>query len=60
MAKHIGYTPNYYDWRIRDISCEACYSYNYTKWSLFFTQPEVIEALNVCGNAGTACARRET
>ena len=54
MAKHIGYEPNYYDWRIRDISCEACYSYNYTKWSLFFTQQDVVEALNVCGNAGTA------
>jgi carboxypeptidase C (cathepsin A) len=54
MAAHIGYSPNYYDWRIRDIACEACYSYNYTKWSLFFTQQEVIEALNVCGDAGTA------
>ena len=30
MISHIGYQPNYYDYRIESISCPACYGYNYT------------------------------
>lgn len=30
MVDYIGYNPNYYDYRIQDITCPACYSYNYT------------------------------
>jgi len=32
---------NYYDYRLKDITCPACYSYNYTTWSLWFLKPEV-------------------
>lgn len=52
MDKHLGYSPNYYDYRIESIDCPACYSYNYTAWSLWFLQEEVLTALNVCGEAG--------
>jgi len=52
MINHLGYTPNYYDYRIQSISCDACYSYNYTAWSYWFLKSEVLTALNVCGDAG--------
>jgi len=52
MVQHIGYNPNYYDYRLKSESCPACVSYNYTAWADWFMLPEVAEALNVCGNAG--------
>eukprot|EP00604_Paraphysomonas_vestita_P001398 CAMPEP_0174819250 /NCGR_PEP_ID=MMETSP1107-20130205/2365_1 /TAXON_ID=36770 /ORGANISM="Paraphysomonas vestita, Strain GFlagA" /LENGTH=355 /DNA_ID=CAMNT_0016032385 /DNA_START=378 /DNA_END=1445 /DNA_ORIENTATION=+ len=52
MIKHIGYTPNYYDYRAESISCSACYGYNYTAWSHFFLHDEIEKSLNVCGEAG--------
>jgi carboxypeptidase C (cathepsin A) len=52
MVQHIGYTPNYYDYRVQSISCGACYGYNYTAWGSWFLQPEVEQSLNVCGDAG--------
>ena len=52
MVKHLGYTPNYYDYRTERIECDACYSYNYTAWALWFLQPDVEVALGVCGDAG--------
>lgn len=48
----IGYTPNYYDYRLQSISCAGCYGYNYNDWSHFFVQDEVKAAMNVCGDAG--------
>jgi len=44
MNKHIGYEPNFYDYRIK--------SYNYTNWAAWFTLPDVTSGLNVCGDAG--------
>lgn len=52
MVKHIGYTPNYYDYRTESISCPACYGYNYTAWSNWLLKEEVTTSLNVCGDAG--------
>jgi len=52
MTKYLGYEPNYYDYRIQSISCTACYGYNYTAWSYWFLQSEILTALNVCGDAG--------
>lgn len=52
MISHLGYEPNYYDYRTESISCTACYGYNYTAWSYWFLQQEVLEALHVCGDAG--------
>ena len=52
MISYIGYVPNYYDYRIQSITCDACYGYNYTAWSYWFLQPEVLSALNICGDAG--------
>ena len=52
MVSHIGYTPNYYDYRIQSISCSACYGYNYTAWSYWFLRSEVQQALHICGDAG--------
>jgi len=52
MTKYIGYTPNYYDYRVQSITCDACYGYNYTAWSYWFLRSEVLTALNVCGDAG--------
>jgi carboxypeptidase C (cathepsin A) len=52
MSSYIGYDPNYYDYRIQTVTCSACYSYNYTAWSYWFLQQEVLTSLNVCGGAG--------
>ena len=40
------------DYRVESITCTACYGYNYTAWSNWFLQEEVLTALNVCGDAG--------
>ena len=52
--KTLGYSPNFYDYRLKSIDCCGCTSYNYSAWSHWFTKPAVTEALNVCGNAGDA------
>eukprot|EP01038_Epipyxis_sp_PR26KG_P004157 gene4157-5921_t len=52
MISNLGYTPNYYDYRQESISCSACYGYNYTAWSYWFLQSQVLTALNICGDAG--------
>lgn len=52
MIKQLGYTPNYYDFRLESVDCDACYSYNYTAWAHWFLQDEVLTALHVCGDAG--------
>lgn len=52
MIRHIGYTPNYYDYRLQSVNCPACYGYNYTAWAHWFLQDDVEAALNVCGDAG--------
>jgi carboxypeptidase C (cathepsin A) len=52
MNSHIGYTPNYYDYRIQSISCSACYGYNYTAWANWFLRSEILSSLHICGDAG--------
>jgi carboxypeptidase C (cathepsin A) len=52
MVSYLGYTPNYYDYRIQSVSCGACYSYNYTAWSYWFLQSTVLTSLHICGDAG--------
>lgn len=52
MVKHLGYTPNYYDYRIESVNCGACYGYNYTAWSYWFLRDDVKQALSICGDAG--------
>jgi carboxypeptidase C (cathepsin A) len=52
MVENLGYTPNYYDYRLESVTCSACYSYNYTAWSRWFLKPEVLTALHICGDAG--------
>jgi len=52
MNNYLGYTPNYYDYRIHSISCTGCYGYNYSAWGAWFLRTDVLTALNVCGDAG--------
>ncbi len=52
INKHIGYTPNYYDYRIQSITCNGCFGYNYNNWSHWFIDDDVKKSMNVCGNAG--------
>jgi carboxypeptidase C (cathepsin A) len=52
MINYLGYTPNYYDFRLEAVTCSACYSYNYTAWSYWFLRNDVLTSLNVCGDAG--------
>ena len=52
MAKTLGYSPNFYDYRLVDQECCGCTSYNYKEWSDWFLRDEVKESLNVCGTAG--------
>jgi len=52
MRKHLGYQPNYYDYRLADKECCGCSSYNYKPWTEWLLRDDVTAALNVCGNAG--------
>jgi len=52
MNSYLGYSPNYYDYRLQSITCSGCYSYNYSAWAHWFLDSEVTTALNVCGDAG--------
>jgi len=52
MITYIGYTPNYYDYRVQCVNCPACYCYNYTAWSYWFLRTDVHDSLHVCGDAG--------
>jgi carboxypeptidase C (cathepsin A) len=54
MVDYIGYTPNFYDYRLQSVECEACYGYNYSAWANWLLRPDVKRALNVCGSAGDA------
>ena len=53
VEKTLGYAPNFYDYRLKDIECCGCTSYNYSAWSHWFMRNDVRKALNVCGSAGT-------
>ena len=52
MIKHIGYSPNYYDYRLESVSCSGCYGYNYSAWADWFLRDDVKEALGICGKSG--------
>lgn len=52
MEDHLGYVPNYYDYRLAEEECCGCSSYNYKAWSKWLLRADVAEALNVCGDAG--------
>lgn len=52
MVKYIGYSPNYYDYRVQQTSCPACYGYNYSAWAQWFLRDDVKEALGICGDSG--------
>lgn len=52
MVRHIGYTPNNYDFRLNSVQCAACEGYNYTAWSEWLMRDDVQEALHICGDAG--------
>jgi carboxypeptidase C (cathepsin A) len=38
MEKFLGYTPNYYDYRLQSIPCRGCFGYDYNAWSHWFIQ----------------------
>lgn len=52
MSETLGYSPNFYDYRLKDIEGCGCTSYNYSTWSHWLMRKDVIKSLNVCGNAG--------
>merc|ERR1719291_374902 len=49
---HLGYQPNYYDYRLREKECCGCSSYDYNPWADWLLREDVARALNVCGDAG--------
>lgn len=51
MAAYLGYTPNAYDTRLRNIVCPGCMGYNYTAWTLWMGREDVRAALGVCSTA---------
>jgi len=52
VRSSLGYSPNYYDYRLKDLTCCGCTSFDYKEWSSWFLRSEVKEALHVCGTAG--------
>eukprot|EP00928_Gymnodinium_smaydae_P018493 TRINITY_DN17035_c0_g1_i1.p1 TRINITY_DN17035_c0_g1~~TRINITY_DN17035_c0_g1_i1.p1 ORF type:complete len:607 (+),score=55.40 TRINITY_DN17035_c0_g1_i1:68-1888(+) len=54
IRQHLGYEPNYYDYRRESRFCCGCFSYNYSTWSQWLLREDVKAALHVCGKAGEA------
>ena len=52
VRESLGYSPNFYDYRLEDVECCGCTSYDYKDWSDWFLIDEVKAALHVCGDAG--------
>jgi len=52
MKTHLGYEPNYYDYRLAEQDCCGCSSYNYQSFSAWHMREDVMSALNVCGASG--------
>merc|ERR1712232_729412 len=52
MARHLGYQPNYYDYRIVEKECCGCSAYDYRPWATWLLRKDVTDALHVCGDAG--------
>ncbi|CAK0831132.1 unnamed protein product [Prorocentrum cordatum] len=52
VKRHLGYQPNYYDYRLREKECCGCSSYDYKPWADWLLREDVARALNVCGDAG--------
>jgi len=52
MRQNLGYSPNYYDYRLKEEFCCGCSSYDYRPWSQWLMREDVKSALNVCGNSG--------
>jgi len=50
--KYIGYAANYYDYRIKDLDCPTCQSYNYSDMDDFINAATTRTALHACGDAG--------
>ena len=51
MGSYLGYSPNVYDTRLRNIQCQGCMSYNFTAWTLWMGREDVRQALGVCATA---------
>eukprot|EP00038_Savillea_parva_P014774 m.12076 g.12076 ORF g.12076 m.12076 type:complete len:658 (+) comp2906_c0_seq1:53-2026(+) len=49
---HLGYTPNFYDYRVQKVNCQGCYDYNYNNFGNFLMRQDVQDALGICGEAG--------
>lgn len=52
MMKHMGYSPNVYDYRLMNQECCGCTAYNYKVWAEWMMRETVTTALNVCPGAG--------
>lgn len=53
VISHIGYRPNFYDFRVKSVSCSGpCYDYDYSDFQNWLASSAVTEALHVCPGAG--------
>eukprot|EP00039_Didymoeca_costata_P030617 m.30572 g.30572 ORF g.30572 m.30572 type:complete len:679 (+) comp8212_c0_seq1:116-2152(+) len=52
IRSHLGYSPNFYDYRLAKLSCSGCYDYDYTGISAWLLRADVQEALHICSDAG--------
>ena len=46
------YWPNFYDYRVKKVTCSGCYDYDYRDFSAWLMRSDVLDALGVCGHAG--------
>eukprot|EP00040_Diaphanoeca_grandis_P029299 m.171304 g.171304 ORF g.171304 m.171304 type:complete len:709 (-) comp31645_c0_seq1:143-2269(-) len=50
---YVGYTPNFYDFRVQKITCNGpCYDYDYTDYQNFLSSSTFTTALDICPGAG--------
>ena len=52
MSSWLGYTPNFYDYRVKKVQCSVCYDFDYGPRQEFLSRSDVQSALNVCPGSG--------
>lgn len=48
IRQELGFTPNFYDYRIQKLKCSGCHDYDYGTLSTWMLQESTTEALNIC------------
>ena len=56
IRQQLGFTPNFYDYRIQKLKCSGCHDYDYGAISTWMLQESTTDALNICVDSSGASA----